>query len=213
MTKEKEIKTMQEAIAYVQQRAPIILKETDNPYFKSKYADLPTIWQAIKSLISEAGLVVYHTTDFDENGNEFVVTTLAGHADKLTSRTLVMLSNRKAQEYGSFLTYIRRYHLSSMLGLQVDNDDDGNAASEPSPAQKQKPAPAKAPEKKAEATPQQKELLEKAVKHFKSCTASEDVTIWFKDNAKNLNILTKEQETWLNAQAAARKNKLESADA
>lgn len=122
-------KTIDEAILYVQNNAPIIGKETKNPFFKSNYADLPTIWKAIKDIIKEAGLSVSTTTDFDESGREYVTTSISGHGQAITSRSLIMLGKRTPQEYGSFLTYIRRYHLSSMLGLQVDEDDDGNASS------------------------------------------------------------------------------------
>lgn len=140
--KTPEFKNIYDAIRYVQNEAPIIGKEKNNPFFKSKYADLPTIWKAIKDLMDEAGLCVVTTTNFDEHGNEFIITEINGYDNAIASRTHVMIGKRTAQEYGSFLTYIRRYHLSAMLGLQVDDDDDGNLASkiEPKPVNKPKPA-------------------------------------------------------------------------
>ena len=136
----KEVKTLEEAILHVQNSAPIIGKEKNNPFFKSKYADLPTIWKAIKDLMHEAGICVTTLTDFDAEGREFVTTYIRGHGSEISSRSVIMLGKRTAQEYGSFLTYIRRYHLSSMLGLQVDEDDDGNAASK---KEQPKPQPPK----------------------------------------------------------------------
>lgn len=205
MTSKKETpKTLASAICYVQTHAPIIGKETKNPFFKSNYADLPTIWKAIKDLMSEAGLTVYTITDFDDQMNEFVITTIEGHGEKLSSRSMVMLKHRTPQEYGSFLTYIRRYHLSSMMGLQVDEDDDGNAASA-KPSEKPKPKPKAEPKKELTTT---QKWLQDAKKQIEAITSPDGVTLWFHD-ANFPKDLSEKQEQWLNGIAKKHKEELE----
>jgi hypothetical protein len=48
-----------------------------------------------------------------------------------TSEVQIILSKVTAQEFGSFITYMRRYTITAMLGIVTDIDDDGNAASKP----------------------------------------------------------------------------------
>lgn len=132
--------TIYDAILDVQQKAPFIDKSTANPFFKSKYADLPTIWGAVKDLMGENKLLVMHTTSAEENG-EFMTTTIihAPTKEKIESKCKINLSKHTAQEYGSYMTYMRRYSLSAMLGLVTDEDDDGNAASHKNPEKVEMP--------------------------------------------------------------------------
>jgi hypothetical protein len=136
MTKEK---TIYDALLAVQQEAPFINKTTDNPFFKSKYASLPDIWAAIKELLGKHNLLVMHQTEVID-GNEFIITTIyhVPTEQKIQSASKIILSKNTAQEYGSYITYMRRYALSALLGLITDEDDDGNAASQAKP--KQEPA-------------------------------------------------------------------------
>lgn len=117
------------AILAVQQGAPFIDKSSDNPFFKSKYADLPDVWRAIKALMGENNLLVSHT--IEANDNDYIVTRII-HAETgefIESKSRIMLAKSTAQEYGSYITYMRRYAISAMLGLVTDEDDDGNKAS------------------------------------------------------------------------------------
>lgn len=129
MSDKKE--TLYQALFAVQQAAPFVDKATANPFFKSKYADLPTVWKAVKDLMGEHGLFVSHTTFTDELG-EYIRTRIihAESGDYIESVNKIILGKSTAQEYGSYMTYMRRYALSAMLGLVTDEDDDGNAASQ-----------------------------------------------------------------------------------
>jgi len=119
-----------EAILKVQQSAPFIDKSAANPFFKSKYADLPAIWKAVKESMGENGLLVTHSMTAGNDG-EFIVTKIihAKTGQEMESISKITLSKVTAQEYGSYITYMRRYALSAMLGLVTDEDDDGNKAS------------------------------------------------------------------------------------
>lgn len=132
------------SILNVQQMAPIIDKSQDNPFFKSKYADLPAVWKSIKKLMLDNGLLVNHVMGY-EDGNDFILTKIvhveSGEYEE--SRSKIYLTKATAQEYGSYVTYMRRYALSAMLGLVTDEDDDGNNASNKKPEAKPegKPSP------------------------------------------------------------------------
>lgn len=121
--------TLFDALFAVQQKAPSISKQSDNPFFKSKYASLPDIWDSIRDLMGENNLFVYHNMDV-ENGDDYIVTSIyhVPTNKAITSKSKIMLSKSNAQEYGSYITYMRRYALTALLGLVMDDDDDGNNA-------------------------------------------------------------------------------------
>jgi hypothetical protein len=171
MTKEK---TIHDAIFAVQQAAPAISKETDNPFFKSKYADLPAIWDVIRGLLGENKLYVSHLLDSTPEG-EIISTRLVyvPTGEVVESKSRITLSKHTAQEYGSYITYMRRYALSALLGLVTDIDDDGNAASVVKEQPKEQPKP-----KPKEATPMQ-EMAAKIQQQLKEAESSEVLTyVW-----------------------------------
>ncbi len=131
-----------EAILKVQQDAPFIDKSAANPFFKSKYADLPAIWKAIKELMGVNGILVTHSMTACVDG-EFIHTKIihAKSGQEMESVSKITLSKVTAQEYGSYITYMRRYALSAMLGLVTDEDDDGNKATEAAKTKTQPKAP------------------------------------------------------------------------
>lgn len=141
---EKEPATLYEALFNVQQVCPAITKETNNPFFKSKYADLPTIWGVIRPLMKTNKLFLSHAVHKEEDG-EYLVTTITHvpTGDNLKTTNKITLVKHTAQEYGSYMTYMRRYALSALLGLVTDEDDDGNKATEAEKMQSPKaPKPA-----------------------------------------------------------------------
>lgn len=112
-----------------------VAKDGNNPAFRSKYATLPGILDAIQEPLRKNGLTFVQT--FAEVADSGVGLTtwirmLEGDNEPGTSihGTLVMKpADSKPQTYGSLITYARRYGLVTVLGLNVDDDDDGNAAS------------------------------------------------------------------------------------
>jgi hypothetical protein len=131
-----------EAILKVQQDAPFIDKSAANPFFKSKYADLPAIWKAVKESMGSNGLLVTHSMTA-VNDCEYIVTKIihAKTGQEMESVSKITLSKVTAQEYGSYITYMRRYALIAMLGLVTDEDDDGNKASQAKQADKKADTP------------------------------------------------------------------------
>ena len=104
-------------------------KDTANPFFKSKYADLSSVWTACRQALSSNGLAVTQTTEAGTGDAVTVVTTLM-HSSGQWIRGRLTMRPVKAdpQGIGSCITYIRRYSLAAMVGVAPE-DDDGEGAS------------------------------------------------------------------------------------
>lgn len=103
-------------------------KTASNPHFKSKYADLPTVIDAIKPHLSKHGLAFMQMPKPSEGGISIETILIHTSGDKLSMGVLFVPANRQdAHGYGSALTYARRYALQTCFGLPTE-DDDGNAA-------------------------------------------------------------------------------------
>lgn len=123
-----EIGKLATALAKAQGKITGALKDSSNPFFKSKYADLAACWDACRTQLSENGLAVIQTTDLDAEGVT-VFTTLAHESGEWMRGKLRMLpKDSSPQAYGSCLTYARRYALAAIVGL-AQVDDDANEAS------------------------------------------------------------------------------------
>ncbi len=118
-----------------------------NPYFKSKYADLASVIDAIKKPLADNGLgytqvtVIYGKPDKQET---FVLVTTLMHSSGqwTTSEYPLPFLPDKPQAMGSAITYARRYALAALCGIAAEEDDDANAAQAASGTKKPpKPAP------------------------------------------------------------------------
>ncbi|NCX94513.1 MAG: hypothetical protein EBX40_07540, partial [Gammaproteobacteria bacterium] len=101
-----------------------------NPYFKSTYADLPTVMEVVKEPLNEAGIIVLQPASF-RDGKNFITTTLihAETGEYMSSETEVVCTKANdPQAFGAAQTYARRFGLQAMLFIPAE-DDDGNYAS------------------------------------------------------------------------------------
>lgn len=115
------------ALAKAQGKLTGALKDSSNPFFKSRYADLASCWDACRQQLSENGLSVIQTTDVVD-GIVVVRTTLAHSSGQWISGVLpVKTKDDGPQAQGSGITYARRYALAAIVGL-AQIDDDGEAA-------------------------------------------------------------------------------------
>lgn len=105
-------------------------KDRNNPAFKSKYADLSSVVDAIKPALTKQGLFYVQMTHEQQGG--VCIETVVGHesGEQFSfGKLFVPASKQDAQGYGSALTYARRYSLMTAFGV-CPEDDDGNAASQ-----------------------------------------------------------------------------------
>jgi len=102
------------------------IKDCNNPFFKSKYADLNSIWSSAREPLSKNGLAIIQTTEKDSGGQLNLITTLVHSSGQwIKSAMPVITVKTDIQSLGSSLTYCRRYSLSAICGISTDEDDDG----------------------------------------------------------------------------------------
>jgi hypothetical protein len=140
------------ALAKAQGEFPAAIKDSNNPAFKTKYADLSAIMKAIRPALTKHGLSLTQWPVHSEDNRVHMVTRIA-HAGEWIRGTFSMPCDKQnAHGYGSIIMYLRRYCAGSCLGVITDLDDDGNAASaRPATRQEPKPEPAKPAETLADA--------------------------------------------------------------
>jgi ERF superfamily len=133
--KSESIKEIATALSKAQGQMTGAVKDSENPFFKSKYADLASVVEAIREAFSKNGLSYIQTVEPSEK-DEVRVKTILMHAsgEWLDCGILaVPVTKQDAQGFGSALTYARRYSLSAACGVAA-LDDDGNAAAAAKPA-------------------------------------------------------------------------------
>ena len=144
------------------------VKDSTNPFHKSKYADLESVWDACKDALTAANLALLQNFETIE-GRSHIVTMLAHSSGQWIKSYLMLpfpfetvdksgqlLTKNDPQTLGSVITYCRRYSLAAMLGIVQTDDDAQHAIASPNYPQKAQikaPIPAKeirAPEPKVE---------------------------------------------------------------
>lgn len=106
------------------------LKQSNNPFFKSKYADMASIWEACSGALKKHSLAVsQHPGRILDNPNRLELHTELFHSSGqcLTSTMEIPIVKMDPQGFAATITYGRRVGLAALLGIIVD-DDDGNAA-------------------------------------------------------------------------------------
>jgi len=104
------------------------LKDSNNPFFKSKYADLSTCVKAVIDALNNNGIALLQNCHESDAG--VIVETVFLHESGETiscGKLSVPAAKNDPQGYGSALTYARRYSLMAACGIAPE-DDDGNAA-------------------------------------------------------------------------------------
>jgi hypothetical protein len=128
MQTSEAINELAAALAKAQGEITGALKDSANPFFKSRYSDLASCWDACRGALSKNGLAV---TQFPETVEavSYLVTTLTHSSGQWMRSSLVLKSkDDTSQGMGSAITYARRYALCAVVGV-AQVDDDGNAAS------------------------------------------------------------------------------------
>lgn len=123
----EQINELAAALSKAQASITGALKDSANPFFKSKYADLAACWDACRKQLTDNGLSVIQTTDIVAD-TVVVRTTLAHSSGQWISGILpVKAKDDGPQAQGSGITYARRYALAAIVGL-AQIDDDAEAA-------------------------------------------------------------------------------------
>lgn len=127
MMESKELNKLFEALAKAQLEMEVAKTESTNPFFKSKYADLRAVVTASRPFLAKHGLCVIQRTVPGNNGISYLHTRL-GHLSGQWMESVMPITPAKQdiQTFGSYMTYLRRYSYSSIVGVVVgEEDDDG----------------------------------------------------------------------------------------
>jgi len=132
MNKSETIGELGKALAAAQGSMKAAPKDAINPFFKSHYADLASVWDTARKPLADNGLSVTQTTQMD--GDKIILeTTLLHQSGEWISGNLALKPTKDdPQGQGSAITYARRYALSAIIGISTE-DDDGNEASKQAP--------------------------------------------------------------------------------
>lgn len=104
-----------EAMLKIQSELPVIKRNTDS--YNYKYAPLEVIWEKVGTIINNAGFIVTN-----EVTSEGVITTVSHESGELKS--FFPCVTVKPQDRGAEITYGRRYNLTAIFNIQLENEDN-----------------------------------------------------------------------------------------
>lgn len=124
---------LSEALAKAQGLIVGAEKDGNNPFHKSQYTTLASVWDACRKPLSQNGLAVIQTMDY-QNERPVLVTTLSHISGEFVRSVIPLLAVKMdSQALGSAITYARRYALAAIVGVcpaddSADVDDDAEKA-------------------------------------------------------------------------------------
>lgn len=144
MKHSEQINEIGAALALAQSRMKGAKKDSANPFFKSKYADLSSVAAACMDALNELGIAVVQAPSTSPDGAVSVETMLLHKSGQWMSETVTgKPKDDGPQALGSLITYLRRYSLAAFAGVAPEDDDaeaaEGRKDATVAPAQKVKP--------------------------------------------------------------------------
>lgn len=125
--KSETIGALAAALAKAQSQISGAVKDAANPFFKSKYADLESVWSACRKPLTDNGLSVVQTTRYTADTLMLITTLMHASGEWIAGEMPVLMKDYSPQAQGSGLTYARRYALAALVGV-YQTDDDAEAA-------------------------------------------------------------------------------------
>jgi hypothetical protein len=142
MKTSEQVDKLYPAFIAFQSEVPSVLKDGNNPHFKSKYATLPAITESVRPYLAKHGLGFTQSLAYRE-GVQLIFTRVMHTSGQWMEDEGYILNPTKNDPQGmaSAVTYARRNTLGATCGIVTEEDDDGNKASEPAPVKKLPPVP------------------------------------------------------------------------
>lgn len=167
-----QISNLAAALLKAQQAIGHALKSADNPYYKSRYADLTVVIESVKEPLNSNGITFLQAVDENSEGRPVVDTILLHESGQyLSTRTPVFCKKPDdPQAFGSGVTYSKRYALQAILGLPTEDDDAEGAMARNRKQGDKEPAKYKKSTKKKE-DPAIDKIIEQAWYNFQTVNA------------------------------------------
>lgn len=180
------------AFVAAQSEMDAVYKNATNPAFKSKYADLASVMEAVMPALSKNGLALMQSASFEDD--VVSVETMILHTSGGSASTVLSAKPQNAtpQGIGSVQTYLRRYSLMAITGVAPE-DDDGNAGNISGGAKPNKQQPAqKQVAPVLEHAPSEAFKLAKAQVEIKKTT--DELGAWWNEQKATFKTLMSEQD-------------------
>ena len=129
----EQINELAAALAKAQGAITGAVKDATNPFFKSSYADLASVWEACRRPLSTNNLAVVQLPS--TVAACVTVTTMLIHASGqwISGSLSATAKNAEPQSIGSAITYLKRYALQSIVGVASEDDDANESTHRPAP--------------------------------------------------------------------------------
>ena len=176
MNKSENINELAAALAKAQSAIKGAVKDANNPFFKTKYADLASVWEACRVPLTDYGLSVAQSTRME--GEIVVIETMLLHASGqfICGELALPPVKNDPQGHGSAITYARRYALAAMVGVAPEDDDGEGAVDRKAPvASKQQPVTRPANTNAAKASDMAMAFAEAHATRYAQCETEADL--------------------------------------
>jgi hypothetical protein len=134
--KSESIAKLAEALAKAQRTMEHAKKDSLNPHFKNKYADIASVIEAVREPLAANGLSYVQYEESRDNERYLVTELMHISGEWVRGEMKLLFAKNDMQGLGSALTYARRYSLSAMVGIAQDDDDANTATNKPKPQAK-----------------------------------------------------------------------------
>ena len=137
MSQSESIKELATALSKVQGQLTFAKKDSANPFFKSTYADLESVWDSCREALAKNGLAVIQMPGNFFEGRMWLITRLVHSSGEWIEQEMSFpvgkpdsqgVVKTDAHSCMAAITYMRRGALAAFVGV-VQSDDDGNTAS------------------------------------------------------------------------------------
>jgi hypothetical protein len=177
------------ALAKAQGEFAAAIKDSNNPAFKSKYADLTAVMEAIRPALTKHGISLTQWPVHSTDNRVHMVTRIAHDGEWIRGTFSMPCDKQNAHGYGSIVSYLRRYCVSSCLGVVTDLDDDGNAASGRSDQPAPPPVMLAAGGTPGASKAAQRDTFSKLVKAIRQASSVTTLKAWYQQNVTEIDAL------------------------
>jgi len=131
---DSSLKHLPSALLEAQKNIGAATKDSVNPFFKSKYADLGSVMSVIKEPLNNAGLAVTQDLQISRSDglkNILVTTLWHGESGETLQSEVILPDNSDIQKWGAGLTYMKRYQLQSLFFVPTEDNDGEDVVTRP----------------------------------------------------------------------------------
>ena len=134
MSEQKQELSFYDDLIKVQGALESVGKSSLNPHFKNKYANLTDILAAVKPALNNNNFFLTQKV-LIKDGSEVLRTEITHKSGQVldSEAPLNVADRNNPQKYGSAITYMRRYSLTALLGIEEEDDDGQKATQQKAP--------------------------------------------------------------------------------